>query len=187
MKVVGSVIARLGSKRLPYKNLLPFEGVPLVRRAVDFLQRCPEVDLVVVSTESELIARTCLGTGAEILPRPLELAGDKVPSIPVFQHLAERFPCDLHVNYNCNFPVCDPEVVSKAIELAKETGESLSEPVAVWAQTRERLADYGDPFAITATRFQDERICGIDVHHEEDLLEIHRRHQSGFDEKWELI
>jgi len=27
MHVVGSIIARLGSKRLPYKNLLPFADV----------------------------------------------------------------------------------------------------------------------------------------------------------------
>ncbi len=30
MHVVGSIIARLGSKRLKYKNLMPFEGKPLV-------------------------------------------------------------------------------------------------------------------------------------------------------------
>jgi len=185
VKIVGSVIARLGSKRLPYKNLLPFDGVPLARRAVDFLLRCPEVDVVVVSTESELIARTCLGTGAEILRRPLDLAGDEVASVPVFQHVVECFPCDLHVNYNCNFPVCDPVVVTRAVDLAKRTGEALSEPFAVWAQTRERLENYGDPFEISATRFKDDHICGIDVHQEEDLLRAHRLHQQGFNGKWE--
>ena len=187
MRVVGSVIARLGSKRLPFKNLLPFDGVPLVRRAVAFLQDCSEVDQVVVSTESELVARTCFDTGAEILRRPEALAGDKVASIPVFQHLVEHYPCDLHVNYNCNFPICDSDVVSRAIELAGQTGEALSVPFAVWAQTRERLENYGDPFAITATRFEDDRISEIDVHHEEDLLKTHRVHQLGFDEKWEKI
>ena len=45
MKVIGSVIARLGSKRLTYKNLLPYKGVPLVLRAVRFLELCPIVDL----------------------------------------------------------------------------------------------------------------------------------------------
>ncbi|MDE0575815.1 MAG: hypothetical protein OSB39_02600, partial [Opitutales bacterium] len=60
MKVIGSVIARLGSKRLTYKNLLPYKGVPLVLRAVRFLELCPIVDRVVLSTDSELIARTCM-------------------------------------------------------------------------------------------------------------------------------
>ena len=185
MWVIGSVIARLGSNRLPYKNLLPYDGVPLVRRAVVFLSGCPGVDEVVVSTESELIARACAGTEAKILRRPPDLAGDEVASVPVFQHIVAHFTCDLHVNYNCNFPICDPDVVTRAIDLAKQTGEALSDPVAVWAQTRERLENYGDPFDITATRFTDDRICPIDVHLEEDLLECHRLHQQGFDQKWE--
>jgi hypothetical protein len=71
--------------------------------------------------------------------------------------------------------------------LAGQTGEALSVPFAVWAQTRERLENYGDPFAITATSFEDDRISEIDVHHEEDLLKTHRVHQLGFDEKWEKI
>ena len=90
MKVVGLVIARLGSKRLTYKNLLPYKGVPLVLRAVKFLELCPIVDQVVLSTDSELIARTCMESKAEILLRPDELAEDDVASIPVFHHIIEH-------------------------------------------------------------------------------------------------
>lgn len=184
MKVLGSVIARLGSKRLTFKNLLPYKGKPLVLRAVEFLQACPGVDEVVLSTDSELIARTCLASGARILRRPPELSGDGVASVPVFRHVVERFPCEVHVNYNCNFPECPPDVVEQAVSLARETGEALSEPYAVWAQTAERLENYGNPFEITATRFADERIHPLDVHHMEDLLEVHRLHQPGWPEGW---
>ncbi|WP_407679076.1 cytidylyltransferase domain-containing protein, partial [Candidatus Seribacter sulfatis] len=93
MKTVGSVIARLGSKRLTYKNLLPYQGEPLVVRAVRKLLESDSIDQVVLSTDSELIARTCLLEGVEILFRPDQLAGDEVPSIPVFQHIVEHFPC----------------------------------------------------------------------------------------------
>ncbi len=184
MKVLGSVIARLGSKRLTYKNLLPYKGKPLVLRAVEFLLGCEAVDEVVLSTDSELIARTCLGSGARILRRPPELSGDGVASVPVFRHIVERFPCEAHVNYNCNFPECPPDVVEQAVSLARETGEALSEPYAVWAQTAERLENYGNPFEITATRFADERIHPLDVHHMEDLLEVHRLHQPDWPEGW---
>ena len=187
MKIIGSVIARLGSKRLTYKNLLPYKGEPLVLRAVRKLVACSAIDEVVLSTDSELIARTCIHEPVRILWRPESLSGDEIASIPVFQHIVENYDCDLHVNYNCNFPICDSDVVSRAIELAGQTGEALSVPFAVWAQTRERLENYGDPFDITATRFEDDRISEIDVHHEEDLLKTHRVHQLGFDEKWEKI
>ena len=78
MKIIGSVIARLGSKRLTYKNLLPFNGVPLVRLAVDRLIDSDLFDQVVLSTDSELIARTCLDCDVEILK--------DLPSLPTIRH-----------------------------------------------------------------------------------------------------
>lgn len=178
MRVVGSIIARLGSKRLPYKNLLPFGGMPLVGLGIEKLKLSSLVDSVVVSTESELIGRVALAYGVEVLRRPEELAGDEIPSIPVFQHVVANYPCDLHVNYNVNFPLCHPEVIDRAIGIALGKGESLSVPYAVWAQTRECLENYSDPWNITAFRFRDERAGEIDLHTEEDLLEIYRQCQG---------
>ena len=103
LKIIASVIARLGSKRLAYKNLLPYQGVPLVLRAVRKLKQSEMFDEIVLSTESELIARTCIHEEIRILRRPTELSGDEVGSIPVFQHIVEHVPCDIHLNYNCNF------------------------------------------------------------------------------------
>ena len=60
MRIIGSVIARIGSKRLSYKNLLPYKGVPLVRIALQRLLDSRLFDQVVLSTDSELIARTCM-------------------------------------------------------------------------------------------------------------------------------
>ena len=59
MKVIGSVIARIGSKRLTYKNLLPYRGKPIVVRALEKLVQSSLFDEVVLSTDSELIARNC--------------------------------------------------------------------------------------------------------------------------------
>lgn len=180
--VVGSIIARLGSKRLPYKNLLPYRGVPLVRLGVEKLKQSQRVDVIVVSTESELIARTVEDMGVVISRRPESLAGDKVPSIPVFQHIVESHPCDVHVNYNINFPNCDPLVIDRAVEIAESngSGESLSVPFAVWAQTARCLEQYRDPWDITAERFEDPRVLEPDVHTIEDLLESHRKGQPWY-------
>ena len=174
MKVIGTVIARLNSERLAYKNLLPFDGVPLVGLGIRKLRKSRLVDEIVVSTESELIARIALEFGAKVLRRPPTLAEADVPSIPVFQHIVENFRCDLHVNYNINFPLCRLEVIDRAVQIALEKGEALSEPFAVWAQTSSCLCAYGDPWKITAFRFQDDRAGEIDVHTEEDLLRAYR-------------
>ena len=110
------VIARAGSKRLPYKNLLPYKGVPLVRHAITTLLESNLFNQVVLSTDCELIARTCMDiSNICLLKRPESLAGDNIASIPVFQHIVENFPCDIHLNYNCNFPECPIDVFGQAI------------------------------------------------------------------------
>ena len=179
MKVLGSIIARLGSKRLPYKNLLPFAGKPMLGLGIEKLRAAQRVDAIVVSTESELIARVARDFGAEVLMRPAELARDDVPSVPVFQHIVRNYPCDIHVNFNINFPLCEPAVIDRAVELVAESGEVLSRPYAVWAQTAECLMDYGDPWQITALQFDDERAGHIDVHTEADLLAAYRWVQNA--------
>jgi hypothetical protein len=184
--VVGSVIARLGSKRLPYKNLLPFEGVPLVRMGVLRLLECPDVDQVVLSTESELIARQVADLDVIILRRPEALSGDRIPSIPVFQHIVSCFPCEVHLNYNINFPVCPVEAMGDAIRRVRlsRSGEVLSRPFALWAQTARCLANYGDPWKITAEQYDEPRIREPDVHTETELLAAHRLKEPLFERWW---
>jgi CMP-N-acetylneuraminic acid synthetase len=178
MHVVGSIIARLGSNRLKYKNILPFFGKPMLGVGIETLRKAKLVDEIVVSTESELVARVAHDFGVQALRRPSELAEDNVPSMPVFRHLIEQHPCDVHVTLNINLPLCQPEVVDRAIVLAQEHGESLSRPVAVWAQTHETIMNYGDPWKITAAEFEDKRAGNLDIHTEEDLLEVYRFQQG---------
>jgi CMP-2-keto-3-deoxyoctulosonic acid synthetase len=180
MKIIGSVIARAGSKRLPYKNLLPFKGVPLVRRAILQLIDSKLFSVVVLSTDSELIARTCMDISElSILKRPESLAADNIASIPVFQHIMENFACDIHLNYNCNFPDCPNEVFSKAITIAKDSGEALSNPYAVWAQSAYCLRNYEDPFNIKAEVFNVSSVNPVDIHTESDLLDVHQSSQGS--------
>ncbi len=181
MKITGSVIARLGSKRLAYKNILPYQGVPLVVRALRKLQESRLFDNVVLSTDSELIARTCHQLkGVLLLKRPVSLSTDEVPSVPVFQHILENFPSGIHLNYNCNFPECDASVFEESIALTQKYGESLSVPYAVWSQTEERLSKYGDFTKLPEIRFESDKIHPIDIHTMNDLLSAHRDNQEDF-------
>lgn len=179
MKVVGSIIARLGSKRLPYKNILPFNGKPMVLLAIETLKKAKSVDSIVVSTESELIARIAMQEGVDILQRPPDLAKDDTPSVPVFQHIMRHFEGDIHVNLNVNFPLCNESVIDRAVSIAQEKGESLSNPYAVWAQTRLCLDNYANPWDITAFIFEDPQAGDLDIHTEEDLLQTYRQVQGS--------
>ena len=69
-----------------HKNLLPFCGVPLVRHALQKLLRVGLFDKVVLSTDCELIARTCMDLqGVYLLKRSTEIAQDSTPSVPSFR------------------------------------------------------------------------------------------------------
>ena len=69
--------ARGGSKGLPGKNLMKLEGESLIARAVRHAREAGVCDVVVVTTDSEEIAREARGAGA-LTPflREPELSGD---------------------------------------------------------------------------------------------------------------
>lgn len=80
------VFARGGSHGLPRKNVLPLKGVPLLGHSIQLGQRLPEVERVFVSTEDPEIAEVALTFGADVIPRPPELARGDSPEWLAWQH-----------------------------------------------------------------------------------------------------
>lgn len=58
MKTIAFIPVRGGSKSIPLKNIKPFCGKPLVCWNIEALEACPEVDEVVVATDSDDIWNT---------------------------------------------------------------------------------------------------------------------------------
>jgi N-acylneuraminate cytidylyltransferase len=87
--------ARGGSKGLPGKNLAPLGGLPLVAHSIRLAALCPEIDRVVVSTDSEEIAELARAEGAEVpFLRPAELAQDDTAMWPVLRHALSELDAD---------------------------------------------------------------------------------------------
>lgn len=91
-KILAVIPARGGSKGVPRKNIIPLCGKPLIAYTIETaLQTQHLLHQIIVSTEDEEIANISIKYGAEVpCYRPLELAGDRVPTLPVIQH-AIRF------------------------------------------------------------------------------------------------
>lgn len=53
MKTIAFIPVRGGSKSIPLKNIKPFCGKPLVCWNIEALENCPEVDEIVVATDSD--------------------------------------------------------------------------------------------------------------------------------------
>ncbi|MBT5955459.1 MAG: acylneuraminate cytidylyltransferase family protein, partial [Candidatus Marinimicrobia bacterium] len=77
MKYIALICARGGSKGLPGKNIKPLNGVPLIGWSIMVAKQVERISRVIVSTDSEEIAKIALEYGAEVpFMRPNELAQD---------------------------------------------------------------------------------------------------------------
>ena len=85
--IIAIIPARGGSKRIPRKNIRPFAGKPMIAHAITSARASGLFDHVIVSTDDEEIAAIALEWGAETpFIRPVELADDLTPTVPVVAH-----------------------------------------------------------------------------------------------------
>lgn len=90
MKILGLIPARGGSKGVPNKNIKLLGGKPLICYTIEAALQAVEIDKLVVSTDSENIAKISAETGANIpFLRPAKLATDRSPSIDAVIHAVE--------------------------------------------------------------------------------------------------
>jgi N-acylneuraminate cytidylyltransferase len=87
MNIITIIPARGGSKGLPRKNVLLFDGEPLVVHSINYAKECSLVNTVYVSTDDEEIASIASHSGASIIQRPLELSGDSATTESAIEHV----------------------------------------------------------------------------------------------------
>lgn len=91
MSCVAIIPARGGSKRIPRKNLLPFDGVPMIVRSIRTVLDSGLFDQVVVSTDDAEIAEVALAHGAQVpFMRPAALADDFTGTAAVIEHALQQ-------------------------------------------------------------------------------------------------
>tara|TARA_B100000929_G_scaffold199611_1_gene158528 strand:+ start:637 stop:1323 length:687 start_codon:yes stop_codon:yes gene_type:complete len=89
MKTFAFIFARGGSKELPGKNIRNLNGVPLLAHSILKAKKVKSISRVFVSTDDEAIAKVAIRYGAEVIERPVELAGDNSPEWLAWRHAIE--------------------------------------------------------------------------------------------------
>ena len=122
MNVVCVIAARGGSKGLAGKNVRPLLGKPLIAWSIEQALACPEIRRVVVSTDSDAIAKVARRYGAEVpFMRGADLASDTAGKWAVWQHALDACEkhygehIDIYVDLDCTSPLRGAEDISKAI------------------------------------------------------------------------
>ncbi len=84
--------ARGGSKRIPNKNIRDFCGNPIITYALAAARESGLFETIHVSTESEDIRAVATQFGlSPAFSRPLHLADDDTPIMPVLRHVVEEY------------------------------------------------------------------------------------------------
>ncbi len=121
--ILGHIGVRAGSKGVPGKNFRPICGKPLIDWSLDQLLAHPEVDAVVVSTDSPEIYAHAVAKGT--LPiglRPDHLATDTAGKWGVWQHAlaaseAITGPVETFLDLDATSPLREPEDIAGALAL----------------------------------------------------------------------
>lgn len=90
IRILGLILARGGSKRLPGKNLKMLHGKPLLAWSIEASLACPAVSMTLVSTDSPEIAAAALRHGGQVpFMRPEALAQDRSTSADTALHAVD--------------------------------------------------------------------------------------------------
>lgn len=124
MKITAVIPVRKGSQRVKDKNLRPFANTTLLDNKIQMLLKVPEIDSIVVNTNSEaaieLVETEYAGTKVSYHRREEYYASSECSGSEFFKHLGEVTDTDVFIYTPCTSPFVKPETVSACIKKYKE-------------------------------------------------------------------
>ncbi len=128
-KILALIPARSGSRGVPGKNIKNFCGKPLIAYTIEAAKESGIFDRIVVSTDSEEIAKTARSLGAEVPTlRPRELATESANVADAALHMldylrdTEGYEPSLFFLLQPTSPLRDAQDIQKSLELFERSG-----------------------------------------------------------------
>ncbi len=117
MKLIALVPMRHHSQRVPGKNYRLLAGKPLYQHVIETLLNVPEINDIVVDTDSDAIMDGLHQNfpQVKVLDRPEHLRADDVPMNDILIHDTEQFPADFYLQTHSTNPLLKPQTISSAI------------------------------------------------------------------------
>lgn len=165
-EVLALIPARAGSQRVKSKNIRKLAGKPLIAYTIEAALKAKRVDRVVVSTDSERIAKVARSLGAEApFLRPNEIAGSASTELEFHLHALEwlakheNYVPELIVNLYPTSPFRKAVTIDAAIDFIRRHPEADSlrsvrkcseHPYKMWKKTGNKT--YLEPFVPSKKR-----------------------------------
>ncbi len=126
-KVIAVIPARSGSKRIKDKNIRDVGGKPLIYYQLKNALDVPEIDKVILATDSSKIADVALdifGNNIYVIKRPPELCGDQSKTEDTLLYVLSLIPSDIVVTLEPTNPLNKPEYIRQCLHLIEERYDS---------------------------------------------------------------
>jgi CMP-N-acetylneuraminic acid synthetase len=116
-RIVALVPMRHHSQRVPGKNYRPLAGKPLYQHIITTLLDCPEIEEIVVDTDSEPIIEQLEAQfpPVSILKRPEQLRAAEIPMNEVLAYDTSQVEADFYLQTHSTNPLLSSGTISKAV------------------------------------------------------------------------
>ena len=118
IKLAALVPMRHHSQRVPGKNYRPLAGKPLFHHIIETLLAVPEIEQIVVDTDSGLLMDDLSQQfpQVKIIKRPENLRADDIPMNDILINDTDQVQADFYLQTHSTNPLLKPETVSRALK-----------------------------------------------------------------------
>lgn len=116
--IVALIPMRHHSQRVPGKNYRPLAGKPLFHHIVETLLACPEINQVVVDTDSQPVMDGLRAhfPQVQVLERPERLRADHIPMNEILAYDTGQVQADFYLQTHSTNPLLRSQSISKSIQ-----------------------------------------------------------------------
>lgn len=117
-KLVALVPMRHHSQRVPGKNYRPLAGRPLFHHILETLMAVPEINEILVDTDSEPVMEGLRTTfpSVKVIDRPDDLRADDVPMNDILLYDTAQAQADFYLQTHSTNPLLRSETISRAVQ-----------------------------------------------------------------------
>lgn len=119
-RLTAMIPARMGSKRIPKKNIRYMLDKPLIQYPIDLALQSGAFESVWVNTESAALGHECEKMGALFHQRPAELSTDKATNRDFTYEFLKVHECDYVVMINPTSPALRLETLQRFVQFIQD-------------------------------------------------------------------
>lgn len=121
-KIIGMIPARLGSKRVPRKNLRLLNGKPLVAYIIEAAKAADIFDEIYINSEADIFAEIAEEYGIKFYKRPEIHASDKANNDEFAYDFIEKVKGEVLIQLLPTSPLITPEEIKDFVGVMIESG-----------------------------------------------------------------